>query len=108
MKRAILIAVGLLAGAALVPFLHSTAGDEAPLFGFSAESSRTERQWEEKFRSIPNPENHRAYMQHLTAHPHNVGKCAAFAVGRPHAAGLNTPPGGGMDQRDLKAVATCA
>ena len=73
MKRAVVIAAGLLAGAAFVPFLHSTGGDEAPLFGFSAESSRAERQWEEKFRAIPNPENHRAYMQRLTAQPHNVG-----------------------------------
>src|SRR5215471_12575868 len=73
MKRAVLIAAGLLAGTAFVPFLHSTAGDDVPLFGFSTESSRTERQWEEKFRAIPNPENHRAYMQRLTARPHNVG-----------------------------------
>ena len=73
MKRAVLIAGGLLVVAAFVPFLHSTTGDEAPLFGFSAESSRPERQWEEKFRAIPNPENHRTYMQRLTAHPHNVG-----------------------------------
>src|SRR6516164_844268 len=73
MKRAVFIAAGLLAGAASMPFFHSTTGDEAPLFGFSAESSRAERQWEEKFRAIPNPENHRAYMQRLTAHPHNVG-----------------------------------
>jgi len=38
---------GLLVVAAFVPFLHSTTGDEAPLFGFSAESSRPERQWRE-------------------------------------------------------------
>lgn len=73
MKRGVLIAAGLLVGAACMPLLRSAMGDEAPLFGFSAESSRAERQWEEKFRAIPNPENHRAYMQRLTAHPHNVG-----------------------------------
>ena len=73
MKRGVVIAAGLLAGTACVPFLQSTIGDEAPLFGFSMESSRAERQWEEKFRAIPNPENHRAYMQRLTAQPHNVG-----------------------------------
>ena len=73
MKRAVMIAAGLLAGTACVSFLHATTGDEAPLFGFTAESSRAERQWEEKFRAIPNPENHRAYMQRLTAQPHNVG-----------------------------------
>ncbi len=73
MKRAVLIAGGLLAGAVFGPFFHSTMGDDVPLFGFSVESSRAERQWEEKFRAIPNPENHRAYMQRLTARPHNVG-----------------------------------
>src|ERR1700739_5078953 len=32
-----------------------------------------ERQWEEKMRAIPDPKNLRAYMEHLSAHPHNVG-----------------------------------
>ncbi|MCU1241889.1 MAG: Glutamate carboxypeptidase [Candidatus Acidoferrum typicum] len=47
--------------------------DEQTLYGYSAESSRTERQWEEKLRAIPSPENLRSYMQHLSARPHNVG-----------------------------------
>src|SRR5262245_51112724 len=34
--------------------------EEQPLYGFSAESSQTERQWEEKLRAIPSPENLRA------------------------------------------------
>src|SRR5690348_39446 len=41
--------------------------------GFSAQSSETERQWEEKFKAIPEPENMRAYMQRLSAYPHHVG-----------------------------------
>jgi N-acetylated-alpha-linked acidic dipeptidase len=49
------------------------SADEQSLAGFSADASRTERQWEEKFRAIPSPENLRAYMQHLSARPHNVG-----------------------------------
>jgi len=45
-----------------------------PVFrGFSADSSRTEHSWEEKFRAIPSPENMRAYMNRLAARPHNVG-----------------------------------
>jgi N-acetylated-alpha-linked acidic dipeptidase len=47
--------------------------DDVPLYGYSAESSRAERQWEEKLRAIPSPENLRAYMQRLSARPHNVG-----------------------------------
>ncbi|MEO8727166.1 MAG: PA domain-containing protein, partial [Acidobacteriaceae bacterium] len=44
-----------------------------PLAGFNQQSSQTERQWEEKFRAIPSPENQRNYMQRLSAHPHHVG-----------------------------------
>ena len=55
-------------------FLSAAAtADEAPLYGYSAESSRTERGWEEKLRAVPSPENMRAYMQRLSARPHHVG-----------------------------------
>jgi N-acetylated-alpha-linked acidic dipeptidase len=37
------------------------------------DSSRIERQWEEKMRAIPDPKNLRAYMQRLSARPHSVG-----------------------------------
>ena len=47
--------------------------DDAPLAGYSAESSRTENDWERKFRAAPDPANLRAYMQRLSARPHNVG-----------------------------------
>ena len=50
-----------------------TTADDQSFLGYSADSSRTERQWEEKFRAIPSTDNLRAYMQHLTEHPHNVG-----------------------------------
>jgi N-acetylated-alpha-linked acidic dipeptidase len=49
------------------------SADDQTLAGYSSESSRAERQWEEKFREIPSPDNLRAYMQHLSARPHNVG-----------------------------------
>lgn len=73
MKRAFLITTALLLLATGVPLVYSTANEEPPLFGFTAESSHAERQWEEKFKTIPNPDNLRAYMQRLTARPHNVG-----------------------------------
>ena len=41
-----------------------------PLRGFSVESSRVERDWETKFRAIPDPANLRAYMLRLAARPH--------------------------------------
>lgn len=49
------------------------SGDEKPLAGYTADNSRAERNWEDQFRAIPSPDNMRAYMQKLTAYPHNVG-----------------------------------
>jgi N-acetylated-alpha-linked acidic dipeptidase len=63
----------VLVGASLTPLKSRVTADDVPLYGYSAESSRTERQWEEKMRAIPDPKNMRAYMQRLSAHPHNVG-----------------------------------
>ncbi|HEY8715859.1 MAG TPA: M28 family peptidase, partial [Candidatus Acidoferrum sp.] len=77
MNRSALIAFAGLGVLSLVfAGVHGSArvsADEQMLAGYSAESSRTERQWEVKFREVPKPENLRAYMEHLSAHPHNVG-----------------------------------
>src|SRR3954466_15206324 len=56
-------------------FLLSAASPdtEQPLNGYSAASSRTQRDWETKFRAIPEPQNQRDYMQRLAARPHHVG-----------------------------------
>src|SRR3972149_7171055 len=35
--------------------------------------SQTAREWEEKFRSIPKPENLREYMKKISARPHHLG-----------------------------------
>src|SRR5579883_276542 len=45
----------------------------APFRGYSAESSAAERNWEGKFRAVPNPAALRAYMERLSARPHHVG-----------------------------------
>jgi N-acetylated-alpha-linked acidic dipeptidase len=45
----------------------------APLDGFSAQHARTERDWESKFRALPDPQRQRDYMQLLSARPHHVG-----------------------------------
>ena len=73
MNRRSIIKGILFTGLSLAPFGTHVIADEQTLFGYSAESSRAERQWEEKLRAIPSPENLRAYMQHLSARPHNVG-----------------------------------
>ena len=48
------------------------AGDDA-LAGYSAQSGPTEREWEGKFRALPDPANLREYMKRLSARPHHVG-----------------------------------
>jgi N-acetylated-alpha-linked acidic dipeptidase len=73
MNRSLSIAILFFAGLSLAPIGVHVIADEQPLFGYSTETSRTERQWEEKFRAIPSSDNLRAYMQHLSARPHNVG-----------------------------------
>jgi N-acetylated-alpha-linked acidic dipeptidase len=71
--RTILIAGIVLGGVSLAPVRSRVTADDAPLYGYSAASSATERQWEDKMRAIPDPKNLRAYMERLTARPHNVG-----------------------------------
>src|SRR6267378_4325393 len=53
--------------------LATTPDNEQPLSGYSDTSSRSERNWEVKFRAIPEPQNQRDYMQRLAARPHHVG-----------------------------------
>jgi N-acetylated-alpha-linked acidic dipeptidase len=71
--RSTILASSFLAVFSLAPGGNQRIAEETPLTGYSAESSRTQRQWEEKFRATPSPANLRAYMQRLTAHPHHVG-----------------------------------
>src|ERR1035438_5483683 len=47
--------------------------DDAALVGYSPRSSQSEREWEAKFRAIPDPANLREYMRRLSARPHHVG-----------------------------------
>jgi N-acetylated-alpha-linked acidic dipeptidase len=47
--------------------------NQAGLVGYSPRASQSERDWETKFRSIPDPANLREYMRRLSARPHHVG-----------------------------------
>jgi N-acetylated-alpha-linked acidic dipeptidase len=59
-------------GLALLATQVRTA-EPAPLRGYSSDSAGAERDWEAKFRAIPDPAALRASMQRLTARPHHVG-----------------------------------
>jgi N-acetylated-alpha-linked acidic dipeptidase len=50
-----------------------TAPTASVLEGYTPQASAAEQTWEEKFRSLPSPENLRSDMEHLTARPHAVG-----------------------------------
>jgi N-acetylated-alpha-linked acidic dipeptidase len=41
--------------------------------GFTAQSSPAEVNWEQRFKSTPDPQRMRANMERLSAHPHHVG-----------------------------------
>ena len=71
--RRLSIAAIFVFAATLLPLKSRVVADDQPLYGYSAESSRVERQWEEKLRAIPSPDNLRDYMKRLSARPHNVG-----------------------------------
>ena len=73
MNRRALVASIVFASISLAPAGEHVTADEQPLAGYSAESSRAERQWEEKMRAIPEPDKIRGYMEHLAARPHHVG-----------------------------------
>src|SRR4051812_3218471 len=53
--------------------------DPDPIRGFTAASSKIERDWESKFQAIPDPARMRANMQRLSARPHHVGTAAGKA-----------------------------
>ena len=57
---------------ALLPLSAANSDDET-LFGFTAARRKTERDWENKFRAIPDPKILRDSMQRLSARPHHVG-----------------------------------
>ena len=63
---------GLSAIAALA-VLPAATSQSADLRGFGAEGSRTQREWEAKFRAIPDTARLRAAMIRLSARPHHVG-----------------------------------
>ena len=69
------LAVAALIFALLQPgsVVAAHAASPANLDGYSPSHSATERDWESKFRAIPDPKILRDNMQRLSARPHNVG-----------------------------------
>jgi N-acetylated-alpha-linked acidic dipeptidase len=57
----------------LLPLSAAPSPDDQPLYGFTAASSRVERDLENQFRKVPSPQIMRESMQRLSARPHHVG-----------------------------------
>src|SRR3954469_19867216 len=58
---------------ALLPLLTITAAEPNNFFGYLPSSAQAERDWETKFRALPDSALQREYMQRLSARPHHVG-----------------------------------
>jgi len=67
--RALPVAIVPLLVAATAPRLD----DPPPIRGFSAASSKVQREWETRFRAIPEPARMREAMRRLSARPHHLG-----------------------------------
>ena len=67
------IATLLLVSLSTLALTPAATAVDPPLRGFSNEGSRTEREWEAKFRAMPEPARMRSAMERLAARPHHVG-----------------------------------
>ena len=61
-------------------FVFSQGSNAAPLDGFSANTSATQRRWEELFRSVPAPKSAREHLRRLTLEPHIAGTKEDYAT----------------------------
>jgi N-acetylated-alpha-linked acidic dipeptidase len=71
MKR-ILLAI-IVSVVLILPLGAADSSADETLYGFTAQTSHAERDWENKFRAMPDPKILRDTMQRLSAHPHHVG-----------------------------------
>ena len=59
--------------AAALVLLTAAAREDSEMRGYTAESAKIERNWEAKFRAIPEPGRMREALRRLSARPHHVG-----------------------------------
>jgi len=70
----------LLFSSAAVYSVSSRNAPEGVLDGFTAESSKAERRWEDDFRAVPKPDSAREHLRRLTAEPHIAGTKEDYAT----------------------------
>src|SRR5580692_1924907 len=59
--------------AAALVLLTASTREDGDLRGYTTASSKVERDWETKFRAIPEPGRMREALRRLSARPHHVG-----------------------------------
>jgi N-acetylated-alpha-linked acidic dipeptidase len=62
-----------LGGVLAVPLVAASPPPTEDILGFTQASARVQRDWENKFRALPDPSRMRADMKLLSARPHHVG-----------------------------------
>ncbi|MDQ6737247.1 MAG: M28 family peptidase [Gemmatimonadota bacterium] len=62
-----------LCGVLAVPLVAAAPAASADILGFTHASAQVERDWENRFRAMPDPSRMRADMKILSARPHHVG-----------------------------------
>jgi N-acetylated-alpha-linked acidic dipeptidase len=62
----------LLLGAALIAAAPVSLADD-PIWGFTPDAARVEREWEMRFAAIPSADSARSYMRRLSGQPHHLG-----------------------------------
>jgi len=70
MRRFLVVTAVLIA---TLTTLSAAPADSDQLPGYTRENAQAERQWEQKFRAMPDPAKIRDNMQRLAARPHHVG-----------------------------------
>ncbi len=63
----------VLPAALLLVLPAAVPGDDPPLRGFTTAGAKIEREWETKFRAVPEPARMREAMRRLSLRPHHVG-----------------------------------
>src|SRR4249920_1323916 len=46
---------------------------DEPIWGFTPDAARIEREWESRFAAIPSTDSARSYMRRLSGQPHHLG-----------------------------------
>ncbi|HEY8311282.1 MAG TPA: hypothetical protein VIG47_12035, partial [Gemmatimonadaceae bacterium] len=69
-----------LGGVLAVPLVAAAPPPSGDILGFTHASAQVQRDWENKFRALPDPSRMRADMKLLSARPHHVG--SPYDIGR--------------------------